>query len=311
MKEFGVVIMLFQVKEGKVKQVKEKEFKLEKDIQNFVESNMNELLNLEFLATELSMDGFRIDSLAFDTEHNAFIIIEYKRGRNESLIDQGYTYLNILFDRKADFVLKYNEVKNKSLRIQDINWELSRIVFISPSFTEYQMRANNFKNIPIELIQIARYENDIIEIDKIEKNSNIKLETNNNLDDDLIGKVNKQIVVYSEDDHLSKANDETKELYYKFKDMIIEWGNVSVEAKKMYIAFKGINNIIDIVVQNKQLKIIINLKINELDDPKGVARDITNVGHWGNGDYEILLNSNSDFEYIMSLIKQSWRKNKK
>lgn len=298
--------MLFQVKNDKVKQVKEKEFKLEKDIQNFVESNMNELLNLEFLTTELSMDSFRIDSLAFDNENNAFIIIEYKRGRNESLIDQGYTYLNILFDRKADFVLKYNEIKNKSLRIQDINWELSRIMFISPSFTEYQIRANNFKNNPIELIQITRYENDVIELDRIKKESNIKLETNDNL----IGKVNKQIVVYSEDDHLSKTSDEIKELYYKFRNMIIEWGNVTVEAKKLYIAFKGSNNITDVVIQNKQLKIFVNLKSNELDDPKGIARDITNVGHWGNGDYEILLNRNSDFEYIMSLIKQSWKKNK-
>lgn len=298
--------MLFQVKNDKVKQVKEKEFKLEKDIQNFVESNMNELLNLEFLTTELSMDSFRIDSLAFDNENNAFIIIEYKRGRNESLIDQGYTYLNILFDRKADFVLKYNEIKNKSLRIQDINWELSRIMFISPSFTEYQIRANNFKNNPIELIQITRYENDVIELDRIKKESNIKLETNDNL----IGKVNKQIVVYSEDDHLSKASDEIKELYYKFRNMIIEWGNVTVEAKKLYIAFKGSNNITDVVIQNKQLKIFVNLKSNELDDPRGIARDITNVGHWGNGDYEILLNKNSNFEYIMSLIKQSWKKNK-
>ena len=101
--------MLFQIKEGKAKQVREKEFKLEKDIQFFVEKNMEELLGLEFITTEFAINNFRIDSLAYDRENNAFMIIEYKRGRNESLIDQGYTYLNILFDRKADFILKYNE----------------------------------------------------------------------------------------------------------------------------------------------------------------------------------------------------------
>ncbi|MDD4547641.1 MAG: DUF5655 domain-containing protein [Bacilli bacterium] len=303
--------MLFQIRDNKIKQVKEKDFKLEKDIQKFVESNMKELLDLEFIATEFSINNFRMDSLAYDNESNAFMIIEYKRGRNESLIDQGYTYLNILFDRKADFVLKYNEVNNANLKLNDIDWEQSRIIFVSPKFTEYQIKANDFKNNPIELIQITRYENDIIEMDRIKKNSNIKLDTLNRSDDDLIGKINKQVKVYEEDDHVQKASDEIKELYYKLRSTILEWDNIDLDIKKLYIAFKGKTNIIDVVIQNKNLKIFINLKKSEIDDPKEIARDITNIGHWGNGDYEILMNNDNDFEYIMSLVKQSWRKNKK
>lgn len=304
--------MLFQIKDGKAKQVREKEFKLEKDIQFFVEKNMEELLGLEFITTEFAINNFRIDSLAYDKENNAFMIIEYKRGRNESLIDQGYTYLNILFDRKADFILKYNEEKNKNLRIGDIDWEQSRVIFISPKFTDYQIKANDFKNNPIELVQIRRYENDILEIDRIKKNSNIKMETiENNEQDSLISNVDKQIKIYTEEDHLSKANDELKELYNKFRNVITEWDNVEVEPKKLYIAFKGVRNIADVVVQSKSLKIFINLRAGELDDPKELVRNISEVGHWGNGDYEVIINDDKDFEYIMSLIKQSWIKNKK
>lgn len=304
--------MLFQIKEGKAKQVKEKDFKLEKDIQFFVEKNMEELLGLEFITTEFSINNFRIDSLAYDRENNAFMIIEYKRGRNESLIDQGYTYLNILFDRKADFILKYNEEKNKNLRISDIDWEQSRVIFISPKFTDYQIKANDFKNNPIELIQIKRYENDIVETDRIKKNSNIKMETIENYEQDsLISNVDKQIKIYTEEDHLSKASDELKELYNKFRNVITDWDNVEVDAKKLYIAFKGVRNIADVVVQSRSLKIFINLKAGELDDPKKLVRNIADVGHWGNGDYEVTISDDKDFEYIMSLIKQSWGKNKK
>lgn len=304
--------MLFQIKDGKAKQVREKEFKLEKDIQFFVEKNMEELLGLEFITTEFAINNFRIDSLAYDRENNAFMIIEYKRGRNESLIDQGYTYLNILFDRKADFILKYNEEKNKNLRIGDIDWEQSRVIFISPKFTDYQIKANDFKNNPIELIQIKRYENDIVETDRIKKNSNIKMETiENNGKDSLISNVDNQIKIYTEEDHLSKANDELKELYNKFRDVIMGWDDIEVEAKKLYIAFKGSRNIADVVVQSKSLKIFINLRAGELDDPKELVRNISEVGHWGNGDYEITISDDTNFEYIMSLIKQSWIKNKK
>lgn len=304
--------MLFQIKEGKAKQVREKEFKLEKDIQFFVEKNMEELLGLEFITTEFAINNFRIDSLAYDRENNAFMIIEYKRGRNESLIDQGYTYLNILFDRKADFILKYNEEKNKNLRIGDIDWEQSRVIFISPKFTDYQIKANDFKNNPIELIQIKRYENDIVETDRIKKNSNIKMETiENNDKDSLISNVDNQVKIYTEEEHLSKASDELKELYNKFRNVITEWDNIEVEAKKFYIAFKGARNIADVVVQSRSLKIFINLRAGELDDPKELFRNISEVGHWGNGDYETTISDDINFEYIMSLIKQSWIKNKK
>jgi predicted transport protein len=133
----------------------------------------------------------------------------------------------------------------------------------------------------------------------------------NNEQDSLISNVDKQIKIYTEEEHLSKASDELKELYNKFRNVIAEWDNIEVEAKKLYIAFKGARNIADVVVQSKSLKIFINLRAGELDDPKELVRNISEVGHWGNGDYEIIISDDTNFEYIMSLIKQSWIKNKK
>jgi predicted transport protein len=51
------------------------------------------------------------------------------------------------------------------------------------------------------------------------------------------------------------------------------------------------------------------LKSGELQDPQNIARDISNVGHWGNGSYEIRMNDAEDIDYISSLIKQSLKKN--
>ncbi|HHV6379152.1 TPA: hypothetical protein ACUMEP_001739, partial [Haemophilus influenzae] len=57
--------------------------------------------------------------------------------------------------------------------------------------------------------------------------------------------------------------------------------------------------------QQKNLKIWINLPYGELDDPKNLAQNVSNTGHWGNGDYEIAVESTQYLEYVMSLIKQA------
>jgi hypothetical protein len=38
----------------------------------------------------------RIDTLAFDDESKGFVIIEYKKDRNFSVVDQGMAYLKFL-----------------------------------------------------------------------------------------------------------------------------------------------------------------------------------------------------------------------
>lgn len=303
--------MLFKLENKNVKKITEKFFNLEKDIQSLVENNMEALLGLEFIATEFQVDNsnLRLDSVAYDKENNAFKIIEYKRGRNESLIDQGYTYLNLLFSNKADFVLKYNEVKNKNLKISDIDWEQSRVVFISQQFTNYQTKANNFKNNPIELIQIKKYEDNIIELDFIEKNSTTELPFNEQFNNK-ISNVSKQVKVYTEEEHINKTSDELKEIYYNLKDVLLSWGNIKIDPKKLYVAFKGTTNIVDIVFYRSSLKMSLNLKYGELDDLKGLAEDVRNIGKWGNGDYRIVIRDDENFEYILSLIKQSWKRNK-
>lgn len=301
--------MLYSIKEEKLKVVSEDEFKLEKDIQKLVEKNINTLLDIEFVSSEFAINNFRFDTLAFNRESKAFVIIEYKKGKNESLIDQGYAYLNTLLDRKADLVLKYNEVFNVNYRVNDIEWEQTRVIFISPKFTEYQIKANDFKNNPIELIKVTKYENAMIEVDRLKKTSNIRsIITNDNAD--IVSKVDKEIKVYTEEDHLNATTDKIKELYNDIKESIIGWDLIDVEAKKFYMAFKGRTNIIDIVFKKKELLIFINLKKNELDDPKNIAVDMSETGHWGNGDYKIAISNDDDIEYVLSLIKQSWKKNK-
>lgn len=250
-------------------ELKQNDFKNEKELQKYFENNLEKILGFKFICTEFGVGNFRIDSLAFDNESKSFKIIEYKNVKNHSLVDQGYTYLKLLLERKADFILQYNTITKSSLTINDIDWSQSRIIFVSPIFTPYQLNATDFKNIPVDLIKVTRYENDIIDIDFIRKTSNVKIEEFGVESEQK--EVNKEIKVYTEEDHLNKVSEKTKKLYESLKSKILELDDIDIDVKKVYVAFKGRRNIVDIEFNQNKLKVDINLKKGTLVDPLNIA----------------------------------------
>lgn len=85
---------------------------------------------------------------------------------------------------------------------------------------------------------------------------------------------------------------------------------IKIRPRKVYIGFVAKTNFTDVEIQNSKLKIFLNLKTGKLDDPKKLARDVSKIGHWGNGDYEISFGDDSNLEYILSLVKQAFLRNK-
>ncbi|NPD86428.1 hypothetical protein HNS38_16770 [Lentimicrobium sp. L6] len=292
---------------GKLNQIKEKPFKLEKEIQNLFEENLNTIMGLELIKSEFSIKNKRIDTLAYDSQTNAFIIIEYKRDKNISVVDQGFTYLSLMLENKADFIVEYNESLKRQLKRDEVDWSQTRVVFVSTSFTENQKLATNFKDIAIELWEIKRYENNSVSITPIKKSrsaESIKPITEQNKK---LKAVQAEIKVYTEEEHLIKPIEEIKELYETLRSRIVELtSDVEVVPQKIYIAFKKEKkNFVYIHLQKKNIKIWLNAKWGEIDESKGIAYDVSNKGHYGYGDYEVDMKDDSQLEYILSLIKQT------
>lgn len=301
-------MQLYQQQKGTLSDLKEKPFKLEKDIQKLFEANLEQITGFKFVQTEFSLKNVRFDTLAFDEESKSFVIIEYKRDRNYSVVDQGVSYLNLMLEYKADFIVEYNESCSKNLKRDDVDWSQSKVIFVAPSFTSFQKQSSNFKDLPIELWEIKQFENDIIVINPIKKSQSapsIK-QVQSSKDESEISKVVEEIKVYTEDGHLEGKSDEIKELYEVFKTAILNLStDIEIEPKKMYIAFKKGKNIADIRIQHKNLIIWLNMKKGELDDSRKLTVDASSKGHYGNGDYELHVSNADNLEYIMSLIKQA------
>ena len=295
------------------KLLKQDKFKLEKDLQIFIENHIPDILGeeYEFVCTEFTVGDFRIDSLAFNKETKSFIIIEDKKVENKSLVDQGLTYLKLLRDRKADFILKYNAIKGTNYNINDIDISQSKVIFFSPYYNKYQIYSSDYQNIPFELYKVTKYEDDIVDIEKIEKTSKERMD-NSIFSELLTPKDNKEeIKVYTEEDLFAPCTENVKNLYYTLKDTILSLGDIDIDVKKRYIAFKGIRNIVDVIFNNTDIKLMINMKKGTLSDPYNIAIDVSEKGHHGNGDYRVYIRNTDDIDKVLPLIKQSLEINKK
>lgn len=303
---------IFNIQNRKLSPIREKPIDLEKDIQNLTEENLEAVFGLQFVSTEFALQNFRIDTLAFDKEANAFVIIEYKRDRSFSVIDQGYAYLALMLNNKADFILEYNEKTKGNLKREDVDWSQSRVLFLAQSFTTYQQNAINFRDLPIELWEVKIFDNSTILYNQLlspEAKESIKTVTKNKT----VESVAKEVKVYTVEDHLAKVNPEVKAVFETLREKILSLGSEVKEVpKKQYVAYKSGTNFADLIFYQKEIRITLNLRSGELNDPKGIATDFTKPpkGHWGNGDYEVIVRKIDELPYVVSLIEQSYKKTK-
>lgn len=302
-------MFLYNIKGNKLEEIKENKFSKEIELHRLCEENIEIIFGLQFVAREFSINNFRIDTLAFDRNTNSFVIIEYKNKRNFSVIDQGYAYLSLMINNKSDFILEYNERCNHILKKDSVDWSQSRVIFVSPIFNNYQKESINFKDLPIELWQVKKFENNTIYFKPIKaSNKSESIKAINTSSND-INVVSKEIKSYTEDEHFLNCEDEILEIYTEIKEYILSLNeDIDIKPKKLVIGFSIKNKIfVDILVQKKKLKIFLNAKYGEIKDIRKLAKDMSKTGHWGNGEYEIQISKHENIEYIFSLIKQVYK----
>jgi predicted transport protein len=87
---------------------------------------------------------------------------------------------------------------------------------------------------------------------------------------------------------------------------ILLMGAVRFEPRKRYLAFlHKKKEFVGIVIDQSELYLYLNLRKGRLKDPKGLTEDVSNMGHWGHGDYAVTLRSTKELPYALKLIKQA------
>jgi predicted transport protein len=114
---------------------------------------------------------------------------------------------------------------------------------------------------------------------------------------------------YSIEDHPHLLSPDLREVFEAFRKEVLALDPcVSEEFMARYVAYRAETNFVDVVPQAKRLRLSINMAFAEINDPKKLCRDITNIGRWGNGDVEVGIKSIDELPYIMGLVRQSYER---
>lgn len=112
--------------------------------------------------------------------------------------------------------------------------------------------------------------------------------------------------MYSISDHPNLIGGLTRRLFDAFRTEVLALDAcVHEEFWKLYIAYKAETNFVDVVPQAKRLRLSLNMAFPQIDDPRGLCKDVANVGRWGNGDVEVSLEAEDDVPYVIGLVRQA------
>lgn len=114
------------------------------------------------------------------------------------------------------------------------------------------------------------------------------------------------VVSYTLDHYPQLAQPGLGELFAAFRKEVMALDPcVTEEFLKIYIAYKAETNFVDVVPQSSRLRLSLNMRFADIDDPKGQCKDISALGRWGNGDVEVGLSSLDELPYVLGLVRQS------
>jgi predicted transport protein len=309
-------IKLFRLTSGTATELQGSASDLEKPLQTLIEANLQPLLNIRFIASEHSTGkthGGRIDSLGLD-ENNCPVILEYKRSVGENVINQGLFYLDWLMDHKAEFKLLVLD-KLGATAADAIDWSAPRVVCIAADFTKYDGHAVQQIGRNIELIRYRRFGDDLLLFEsvnagsdangksaaaKLAKASASKFEATG---DAVTTPVDSTGAKGTGPDKsfaelLVNLPEAMQTLLASLDDYTFSLGDdVQRKELRLYAAYKRLKNFATVVLHRKN-SLLLYLHV---DPAKAVqvlpnARDVTNIGHWGTGNLELVLTSLADLE---------------
>lgn len=304
-------IKLFRLQSGHAVELQGDASDLEKPLQNLIEANLDTLLGIRFLATEYSTGkthAGRIDSLGLD-ENNCPVILEYKRSVGENVINQGLFYLDWLMDHQAEFKLLVMDKLGKPAA-DAIDWSAPRLVCIAADFTKYDGHAVQQINRNIELIRYRRFGEELLLLEL----ANATSANGGRASATKTAKVPKSPPAEagaakpvmgdrSFAEWLPMLAPHLSELMASLEGHVLSLGDdVQRKELKLYVAFKRLKNFATVVPQKTRLLVYLHVDPTQVLPLPSNGRDVRQQGHWGTGDLELSLASQSDLDAAKPLI---------
>jgi predicted transport protein len=292
---------IFKVTDGKLKKLNTLPLDKERRLQQLLEDNLMEVLELHFLATEyVTTFGGRIDTLAVDTD-GAPVIIEYKRNRNDNVINQSLSYLKWLKTQKQGFFEKLMIDKlGKDLADKiKLDWNQPRVICIAEAYSKFDIDTVEVVPLRIELIKYRYYEDDVFALEPV----NVE---EKQTPQPVSGDKDKAVAETPSIEALkSKGSESILKLFDALDERIRTLDEtIDVVATSLYVAYRLGKNFAEVHIGKNQLKLF--LRPINYDDPNEVVDKIPDGYNW-TLDRRVYLKSHDDLDYVVGLVEQSYK----
>lgn len=274
----------------------------EKDLQRLIEANLLCVLDMHLLATEYRTTTGRIDTLAIDSE-GAPVIIEYKRNRNDNVINQSLSYLKWLSIQQPGFfeMLMQKQLPEHVFDNIRLDWKHPRVVCIAESFSQHDIDTVEIVPLRIELFKYRLYETDLLNIEAVTLNER----QNNLLNHSQQAPVEISHAVIQAMKDQAETSYLIRTLFDELREKIMLLDQLTIEkAGKRTITYRLTKIFAEVLIRKDRL--VIDLRPLDYDDPRGIVERIASS-------YTVTLNRRvtltvaSELDYVFCLIEQSYQ----
>jgi predicted transport protein len=303
---------LFSVSKTNLRAVPQRPFPTEKTLQRLIESNLDVVFKCRLVATEFStgaQHAGRIDTLALSEDNNP-VIIEYKSVESSDLITQSLFYLAWIHDHKGDFHVAAQRALGETIQV---DWSAVRVICIAPNYRKYDLHAVRVMGAGLELWTYRLFENDVIYLEEVFQKSDAGVGATDGTKNPIMVAAGKKAALtratglYTFEQHVKGKPQSIRELALAVNDFITGLdSSIQVVPKKRYVAYKTSQNIVCLEVQKKKVCLFLKLDPKRYAGPKGISRDVSELGHFGTGDLEVTVTNQSQLDQAKSSIKKAY-----
>lgn len=292
---------IFKDTSGALKKLNTLPLDKEKNLQKLVEDNLMEVLELHFLATEyVTTFGGRIDTLAVDI-NGAPVIIEYKRNKNDNVINQALSYLKWLRAQKPEFfqMLMINKLGQGVAESIKLDWNNPRVICIAESYSKFDVDTVEVVPLRIELFKYRYYEQGIFGLESLTVPEAVSATTPVSTGV-TAEKPTSSVALLRE-----KGSQAIRELFDQMQEQIVNLDEgIEEKPTSLYVAYRAAKNFAEVHIGKNQIKI--HLRPIDYDDPRKLVDKIPDGYNW-TMDRRVYLDSAEDLDYVVGLIEQSYK----
>lgn len=291
---------LFKNQDGALTLINAVQPQSEKVLQRLIEGNLKDVLDMYFIASEFRTPNGRIDTLAIDSD-GAPVIIEYKRNKNDNVINQALSYLRWLTAQQPEFfeMLMQKHLPREVFENLRLDWKHPRVICIAQSFNKYDTDTVEIIPLRIELFRFRMYESGLLNIEPVTFDEMPGIGELKHISAD-----NTQSSITANKEQ-SNASHLVATLFDELRERIMGLDQYVLEkAGKRGFSYRLTKIFVEVLIRKDRL--IIVLRPIDYIDPLGMVEKFVE-GYTVTLNRRVTMTLPSELDYVFSIVEQSYQ----